>query len=274
MCVLSGQNNVTGSAPLSMSAQRAVLSALISCHLVAIGVDALPHPDRLSPVVSVRHPDGNVLTRFVTPLLDTTAQRAAKLEKRLYDMTGWLRPLTRPYVATSVRQKWDMFAGPDVENHYVRLAYAVSQSPAGSPRVVRELIYPARREDQAQFAYEVRDKAVLVAVRALAQTRRARQVADPDDILALTRYFAKRYATEYLTDGRTIRRIEVWDGRAPIAPPGQRLDGESLAARLSVLGDYYEGPAWAFTPRGSSPTVGSVEREADIVWRLVFVDAP
>jgi hypothetical protein len=257
-----------------MSAQRAVLLALILCHLVAIGVDALPHPDRLSPVLSVRHPDGNVLTRSLTPLLDATAQRAARLEKRLYDMTGWLRPLTRPYVAARLRQQWDMFADPDVTNHYVRLAYAVHQSPSERPRVFRELVYPTRPEDQPQLAYEIRDKAVLQATRALARARRAGQVADPDDILALTRYFAKRYATEYLTDGRTIARTEVWQGHAAIAPPGQRLAAESLAARLSALGDYYEGPGWAFTPRSSPPTVGSLEQEADIVWRLVFVDAP
>jgi hypothetical protein len=261
-------------APLSMSAQRALLLALISCHLVAISVDALPHPDRLNPVLSVRHPDGNVLSRFLTPLLDATAQRTARFEKRLYDMTGWLRPITRPYVAISLRQHWDMFADPDLTNHYVRLVYTVSESPAGRTHAVRELIYPARPEDQTQAAYEIRDKAVLSATRALARARRAKQEADPDDILAVTRYFAKRYAAEYLTDGRTIARTEVWQGQAPIAPPGQRLAAESLAARLSALGDYYVGPGWAFKPRGSPPTIGSLEREADILWRLVFVDAP
>jgi hypothetical protein len=256
-----------------MSEQRALLLALISCHLLAISVDALPHPDRLSTVHSIRHPDGNVLTRFLTPLLDATAQRVARLEKRLYDMTGWLRPLTRPYVAVGLRQRWDMFADPDVTNHYVRLAYTVSQSPTEKPRVVRELIYPARPEDEPQFAYEVRDKAILVAMRALDHARRAKLADDPDDILAVTRYFARRYAADYLTEGRTIVRTEVWDGVAPIAPPGQRLGSELLAPRLDALRSYYEGPGWAFTPRGT-PTVGSLEREADIVWRLVFVDAP
>jgi hypothetical protein len=140
--------------------------------------------------------------------------------------------------------------------------------------VVRELIYPARREDQMQLAYEIRDKALHAATRALARARRDGQEAAPDEILAVTRYFAKRYASVYLTDGRAIARTEVWEGVAPIAPPGQRLGTESLAARLSALGDYYEGPGWAFTPRGSPPTIGSLEREADIVWRLVFVDAP
>jgi hypothetical protein len=257
-----------------MTAQRAVLSALISCHLLAIGVDAVPHPDRLHPVLSIRHPDGNVLTRVLTPLLDATAQRAARLEKRLYDMTGWLRPVARPYVAVSLRQQWDMFADPDLVNHYLRLVYRVSESKTDRSHVVRELLLPARPEDQPQLVYEVRDKAILGTTRALARARRARQVAAPDDILALTRYFAKRYATEYLTDGRTIARTEVWEGHAPIAAPGQRLAAESLAARLSALGDYYEGPGRAFTPRGSLPTVGSLEREADIVWRLMFVDAP
>jgi hypothetical protein len=257
-----------------MSAQRAVLSALISCHLLAIGVDALPPPDRLSPVLSIRHPDGNVVTRFLTPLLDATAQRVSWLEKRLYDMTGWLRPLTRPYVAVGLRQRWDMFADPDVTNLYVRLAYTVSQSPTEKPRVIQQLVYPARQEDQPQFVYEVRDKAILVAIRALAHARRTKQVADPDDILALTRYFAKRYTTDYLTDGRTIVRTEVWYGVAPIAPPGQRLGGDSLASRLDALRTYYEGPVWAFIPRGSPVTVGTLEREADIVWQLVYVDAP
>src|SRR5262245_39593510 len=134
-----------------MSGQRAVLSALISCHLLAIGVDALPHPDRLSPVVSVRRHDGNILTGFLRPLLDATAQRVARLEKRLYDMTVWLRPLTRPYVALGLRQRWEMFADPDVSSHYLRLAYTVSQSPTEEPRVVRELVYPARQEDQPQL---------------------------------------------------------------------------------------------------------------------------
>jgi hypothetical protein len=257
-----------------MSAQRVVLSALISCHLLAIGVDALPHPDRLSPVLSVRHPDGNVLTGFLTPLLDATAQHVARLEKRLYDMTGWLRPLTRPYVAVGLRQRWDMFADPDMTNRYVRLAYTVSQSATEKPRVVHELVSPARQEDQPQFVYEVRDKAILVAIRALAHARRTKQVADPDDILALTRYFAKRYAGAYLTSGQTIVRTEVWDGVAPIAPPGQRLSSESLAARLDALRSYYEGPGWAFIPRDRPLTIGTLEREADIVWRLVFVDAP
>jgi hypothetical protein len=256
-----------------MSAQRAILSALISCHLLAIGVDALPPPDRLSPVLSIRHPDGNVVARFLTPLLDAAAQRVARLEKRFYDMTGWLQPLTRPYVAVGLRQRWDMFADPDVTNHYVRLDYTVSQSPE-KPRVVQELIYPARPEDQPQFVYEVRDKAILVAIRALAHARRTKQVADPDDILALTRYFAKRYAADYLTDGRTIVRTEVWDGVAPIASPGQRVGSESLAARLDALRSYYEGPGWAFIPRDRTVTIGTLEREADIVWRLVFVDAP
>jgi hypothetical protein len=257
-----------------MSAQRAILSALISCHLLAIGVDALPPPDRLSPVLSIRHPDGNVVTRFLTPLLDATAQRVAGLEKRLYDMTGWLRPLTRPYVAANLRQQWDMFAEPDMFNRYVRLAYAVRQSPSESPRVVRELVYPTRYEDQPRFVYEVRDKAVIVAVRALASARRAKQVAVPDDILALTRYFAKRYATEYLADGRTIACIEVWDGRAPIAPPGQRLADELRTVRLRALGDYYEGPVWTFPPGGRLATVRTLEREGDIVWQLVYVDEP
>jgi hypothetical protein len=257
-----------------MSAQRAVLSALISCHLLAIGVDALPHPDRLSPVLSVRRTDGNALTGFLTPLLDATVQRVARLEKRLHDITGWLRPLTRPYVAIGLRQRWDMFADPDVTNRYVRLAYTVSQSPTEKSRVVQELVYPARQEDQPQFAYEVRDKAILVAIRALDHARRVKQVDAPDDVLALTRYFAKQYAAGYLTDGRTIVRTEVWDGVAPVALPGQRLSSESLAARLDSLRSYYEGPGWAFVPRDRQLTIGTLEQEADIVWRLVFVDTP
>jgi hypothetical protein len=257
-----------------MSGQRVVLSALISCHLLASAVDALPHPDRPSPVLSVRRPDANFLTRFLTPLLDATAQRVAQLEKHLYEMTGWLRPLTRPYVAVGLRQRWDMFADPDVTNRYVRLAYTVSQSPTQKTRVVLELVYPTRQEDQPQFVYEIRDKAILMATRALAEARRTKRVDDPDDILALTRYFAKRYAADHLTDGGTIVRTEVWNGVAPIAPPGQRLGSEALAARRDALRSYYEGPGWAFISRDGPATVGTFEREADILWRLVFVDTP
>jgi len=257
-----------------MSAWRLALSALIVYHLAALSIDAIPPPSSLIRVGSIRPPQTTVVARYVTPILDRVALFAARANRYLFAIVSAPRRLTNPYIEAGLTQKWNMFSEPDTDDRYLRLAYVVSPGPSEKPIVVRALVFPAHREDAVRLLHDYRDKAVMLVLREFAQDRTKHPDQTPtwSTFTPLVRYFRHRYEEEYLTRGRTVTRTEVWYGSAPMPPPGDRLDEQDVSTRLDVLRNYYDGPVPAIFTNGVSGSVGSQEREADIVWTLEHIE--
>jgi hypothetical protein len=162
-----------------------------------------------------------------------------------------------------------------------------------SGRAATELIVPAHREDRFRLVRGLRDsfrdKTVSTALdrfaassdRLLRSARRnaggdpARALAQlarnpPADLVPVARFFGDRFERAHLDPGERMVRQEIWYGTAPLpteADPGSE--------RLNALRRYYAGPT--FAPVGqhaAEARYGAIEREADIVWALLYVHEP
>jgi hypothetical protein len=140
-------------------------------------------------------------------------------------------------------------------------------------------VYPTMREDRARLAgYRIqhRDKAVFsMLINFEAHSKAAggsRPV--PDDLVPVARYFARGFAQRALGPGERIVRTEVWSAGVDNPPRGQQLDPSVTAARLARLGAYYDGAAEQRGVPEHPPTRLAVEREADLLWVLHYVDEP
>jgi hypothetical protein len=255
-------------------ASRAILSALIVLHLVAITIRAIPSPDRLS-FDAPRHPPSNIIARTLTPIADTAHDGLRRVHPFIYRLSDSMRALTTPYRFVALSQNWRMFAEPGPENEYIRLRYYLTSSPLDRVDVVQELVFPAQREDRLRLTHAFRDKAFLNAFAAFSDARnRSIPDAGATHLGPVTRYYGGRYLARHPDEKRPIVRTELWRGLASITPPGQRLSEQMVEARLAVLRGYHEGkpPVGRSDPR--LLRVGSREREADISWHLAFIDQP
>jgi hypothetical protein len=257
-----------------VSSQRVALSLLILYHLVALGVNAIPPADQLRPFVPVSSLTPGQTAGSVALGLDAAARRVEEARIILFNLSSPLRTVTQPYINVGLQQKWNMFSSPDTDDHYVRLAYYATSRQGNQPRIVRELVFPADRDDQVRLLHDYRDKAVLDAHEdfSLARSKRPTATTTSSGLTPLVRYFRQRFAETGLRPGETIVRTEFWYGAAPMPPRGERLSDETIQARLDVLRSYYDSPVPAVLSDRELPTVSSREREADIVWRLELID--
>jgi hypothetical protein len=255
-----------------VSSERWLVSTLIAIHLVAISASSLPYPRELDLVRAAPGQPVDVIARTVAPALNAAVAVVTPLEAHAFALTASIRAITRIYIQAGLRQKWNMFANPVVTDQYVRMAHYVESSrDQGRIRVFRELVLPGQREDRPRLVHMFRDKAILNSLETLAVNRtehpEARNYSDLDPVAA---YFRNRFTEAYLAPGETVQRTEVWFGVAPTPPVGDRLPDSQLQARWSLLQRYWDGPVEV--PARRTPTQpGALESEADIVWRLEYV---
>ena len=271
-----------------MTTSRAIVSILLVYHLTALTVAAIPSPADTNRIGRIRHPP-DAIARWMTPSLDRVATWFSRLEPAVFSVSEPLRWITRPYIEAGLHQKWNMFSNPLTDDHYLRLDYHVAAADRRVPSVVRELVFPADREDRVRFFHQYRDKAVLHILERVAvaegkgmmpidgadQPLYSEQPADSAaeverEFEPLVRYFRTKLERTYLTRGERVVRTDVWAGGAPIPPRGQALSPERLAARLDVLSRYYAGPS-RVALASPSWTVGLTEQEADIGWELIYI---
>jgi hypothetical protein len=260
-----------------MSGRLWLLSVLVLFHVVAVTVDAIPSPDELRSVqTEIRHPAGDVVSHLLTPLFDAVAIHVASVEPIVYRAVQPLRVVTRPYINAGLRQSWKMFTVPELYDHYMRLDYYVTSPGSPQPRRIQELVLPAGREDRVRILHDFRDKAVLNSMSALLEPQSSPTSAGdaPDGLVPLVRYFTNRYREQSFTDGDTIVKTEVWWGAAPIPPPGESIPEAILQSRLDALTHYYGGPVASVLGASSPHELAAEEREADLTWKLQFVDRP
>jgi len=260
-----------------VSSDRWLVSTLITIHLVAISVASLPDPRELSLVGSASRPTAadDALARTVTPTLDAAVAALAPLEDRAFRLTTPLRTLTRTYIQAGLGQRWNMFSNPLTADQYVRVAHYVESSrQPGRIRVFRELVLPGQRENRARLVHMFRDKAIINSLEALAFNRlETHDAARSSDLYPVGAYFGNRFKAAYLAPDETVVRTEVWFGAAPMPPPGRRLTERALQQRWDVLQRYWDGPDEA-PPAGTPPLQGTLQGEADIAWRLDYVQKP
>jgi hypothetical protein len=272
-----------------MTTFRSIVSILLLYHLTALTVSAIPSPEETNRIGRVRHPQ-DAIARWLTPSLDRAATWFSGIEPALFSAAQPLRWITTPYIEAGLRQNWNMFSNPLTDDHYLRLDYHVAAADRRRPSVVRELIFPADREDRIRFFHQFRDKAVLHILEKFAVARgegmmpidgeaQSAGSMDPAEQAAaverefapLVRYFRDRVQRTYLTRGERVVRTDVWAGAAPIPPRGQALSPARLDARLDVLDAYYAGPSAVAVP-AVPRTLGQTEGEADIAWELIYID--
>ena len=254
---------------------RGLISAFIAFHLVALLVDSLPAPEQLGSVERTPSTNVSALSMALTPVLDRIDREMRTVEPILASAVAPLRVVTTPYVTVSLTQRWDMFSNPLTIDQYVRIDQYVASGNAPGARVFEELVLPAQREDQPRFVHRFRDKAMLIARDAFlqARTRNPGATTPPEDLRPVARYFRNRFLRTYANQDERVVRTEVWLGRAPIPPLGERVSDQQFAQRLAVLQRYWEGPSER-APTSSTPDVGATQREADIEWRLEYAERP
>ena len=168
-----------------------------------------------------------------------------------------------------------MFSSPRLFDQYVRLNYYVAVPGDHRPQVVRELIYPSLADDDVRLTYAFRDKAVSTAMERFVSARDRGQSDQGAlaNLVPLMRYFAKRYLEMHPIQSSMVVRTDIWNGAAPIPAPGQSLSAKDWLDRVDVLRDYQGGPSPTLFA-GKAPTLLTLETEADIVWRLEYIDQP
>ena len=257
-----------------MSTERWLVSTLIAIHLIAISAASLPDPRELSLVGSGARPapPADALARTVTPTLDAAVAALTPLEEQAFRLTAPLRMLTRTYIQAGLRQRWNMFSNPVPADQYVRVVHYVGSSrEPGRVRVFSELALPGQRENRARPVHMFRDKAILNSLEALAVNRlESHDASRSSDLEPVAAYFGNRFKAAYLAPGETLVRTEVWFGGAPIPPTGQRVTDSTLQERWGVLQRYWDGPDEA-PAAPTPPRQGALQGEADIAWRLDYV---
>jgi hypothetical protein len=184
-----------------MTTEQRVLSLLITAHLLAVFVGAVP-------------------------------VQVATL--------GFVRPATDAYLrATAQTQVWNMFSTPGRASGHVRLGYRL-RSADGAPTVEYEQVFPTGdpREWKLVASYfdSFRDKAFTAATesykKGATEARDAgEQVPTVEMIRGLepfTRYYARRRIAAGLPPGATLEGVEFWWGTTALPrPPGVEDDGPS-----------------------------------------------
>jgi hypothetical protein len=270
-----------------MSRTRWAFSLLLVWHLTAMGLGALPSPDKLSPIGDPRHPTDDLIAARVTPALDSGAARLVAVLESLSHITGPVRKLATVYLRTlGLSQNWSMFWEPPRGDLYARVRYYVRTTSVretqGSPTwMATELVYPSTPEDQVRlfFRSQHRDKAIFSLLVNFERNRvenlnrlQSRPDELPTDLVPIARYFAKRFTRDHLQPGERILRTEVWSAIVANPPRGATLEPAVQNARMAALRAYYDGPIEQrlhVTPY--KPSLAT-EGEADIVWVLQYFE--
>ena len=253
-----------------MSDRHRALSLLLMYHLTALGLAALPAPDRLTLVEPGAPPQVDVIAAYLTPPLGRAASWVARVQSAMF---AWSTPLvwiTRPYIDAGLKQNWSMFANPVTDRNYLRLDYYVET--VQSRWVAHELVFPLEREDRVRLLHDFRDKAVVSAIESFFLMRREGTPGAENDFKPLVRYFKSQYHDKHLLGGERIMRTDVWYGTAAIAPRGANRDPDASASRLEALSRYYDGTDQEAFAGARYPRLDSEEREADIVWTLAYIE--
>jgi len=165
-----------------------------------------------------------------------------------------------------------MFSNPVPADQYLRVDEYIASTGSNRPRVFQQLALPAQREDRVRLVHKFRDKAVLNALETFLVTRAKDPAAGiPKDLEPVARYFREQFRQSYLHAGERVLRTDIWFGNAPIPPPGQRVGRSAADERHQALARYWDGPSEAF-PADTAPEPDALQHEADIVWKLEYVD--
>jgi hypothetical protein len=272
-----------------MSTTRWVISAFLVWHLAALGLAAVPSPDRLPSVGPARHPTDDVVAAQLTPFFDSAAGTVAYLCQAAWKVIGRVRRPAAIYVdAIGLEERWNMFANPPRIDQYLRVRYyvatkTVARQPVPS-WVATELVFPTHREDHIRIVRSYwdkhKDKAMSVALDGFYRRRNPQLIRPgthpddlPDDVAPIGRYFARRFERDHLIDDERILRTEVWRGRAENPSRGAVADARVQERRLATLRRYYDGPIEQTLPSFVSyPPYHAGEREADIEWVLEYFE--
>jgi hypothetical protein len=255
-----------------VSNERWLLSTLIAIHLVAVSAASLPDPRELNFVPpAATSPPIDSIARIATPTLNAAADALSPLEAQAYRLTAPVRALTRFYIQAGLRQRWNMFSNPVTADQYMRVAHYVrSAREPNRLRVFRELALPGQPENRARLVHMFRDKALMNSIEAFVVNGQEHPDVEPSDLVPVAAYFGNRFRSAYLTAGEEITRTEIWYGLAPTPPTGDRLTDSQLQKRWDVLQRYWDGPLEVSAPVTPLQR-GALQGEADIVWRLNYV---
>jgi hypothetical protein len=264
-----------------MSRSHLGASAFLLWHLVAISISAVPAPDDVNSRNLPRRPE-SYTPPLPVAILDNLSRRLEQVEADVWAVTRPLHKATETYLAvTGLRQVWDMFYGPPTESRFLRLRYYIV-APSGATWTATELVGPAHRDDRIglvdSFRASYQDKAYENAFAGLGSQLQLTGTDAPgqiaDSLAPIAQYFARRFRDARLVPGERVLRVDVWYGGASILPPGQRPRPQQSEARRMLLERYAAGPVESRVDDSVRPAFGSVEREADIVWTLLYIDLP
>ena len=274
--------------------RRRLISIFLLFHLMALAVSAIPDPKELRLAEGVRESPDDAVSARVTPVLDSAARSLDDFASRAWQLTTSVRPLARRYVVRlGLEQNWSMFGNPPRGTEYLRFRYysASGQHQPGAPlTVTTELVFPVAPEKESQifsaYWYAHRDKAISNALIGYFRDRLDRATAgqplptteaglDPwvgKRFVPVASFFADRFAHTRLPAGERLVKSEAWYGLAASPPRGDLpLFPES---RARAIERYHRGiPAESVDESALRP-VDSIEREADIVWLLVYIQTP
>ena len=270
-----------------MFVPRLTLALLVSWHVVAVFLGALPPAARFTAASAKVSPETTPDDRSnVAAALDSSLRFVLPALRAVALVGDWARPVVRRYhQLTGTRQSWSMFGDPPRSDRYMRLRYYVRPVKTGRLWTATELVWPASPEDEVRllssFRDSFRDKALDNSLDRFRERRRPSLVQPgtqstelPDDLAPVARYFARRFTNTHLpSDGsERIVRTEVWVGTARNHEPGDAMATMRHADRITALRAYYEGPVeqrFSLTPL---PPYHAAELEADIEWLLDYFE--
>jgi hypothetical protein len=274
-----------------MSRYRLALSVLLTWHVAALGIAAVPSPvvNPLPPVALSRHIVDDRIAAVLAPALDAALEIFAPVPRTIARVTRPVRTVVDVYLdAFHLPQSWNMFSNPPTVDQYMRVRYyvgpeQVSGMPSRPTWVATELVLPANREDQVRtfqsFRDSSRDKALSIALddfdrafdRIVDRTGKVPQDL-PDDLAPIGRYFSRKFEHDRLAADEHVVRTEVWYGVARNPARGIALEPSVVEARLAVLRAYYMGPLRASVPASTHLGYGSIDKEVDITWMLKYFE--
>ena len=245
-----------------MTTGQKCTSVLVTGHVVAILVLAIPWRENLSPADPASNP---------VPRRMESALRAA------HALARTLRPGAEVYeTVTRLSQRWSMFSVPYHSNLYVHVRFVVDEGGQAESHYARihHLVSPVQPEDRVRvrgaFAASYWSKAIE---RGIYDYRL--HLATPGGSLAMEErhaHFARvlrlvstQLEPEWRSHGSLVR-AEMWTSAVPMTPPGQQPDSAERAQLRRAIDRYFTG--WADTGRGlgDTPLLGTRESDGVLEW--------
>lgn len=270
-----------------MSRESHLASLLITFHLIAVTLAAIPDPSTPTGAIDGSDSRGDgLIASLLVPVLDRATNRLLRFEEGVHAWSAPAQGVTRPYVSTLVPQRWTMFSRPSTSERYLRVDYFV-RSGSGASRVVRRLEVPWLGPNRVRLAYRSRDKAIIKALDAYlgsvgtALPEEGQEEFEPDRGMvsarssfdALIRHLKAGLGPSMVADGESLFRLEIRLGYVPIPPPGAGVDDRERQDRLAALARYRDGAADG-PISGPYARLASAESEAGITWFLAYVHEP